>query len=51
MTTPTNLLGLDRRGLEHWFAARGEKPFRARQIMPWIYQRNVAAFDQMTDLA
>lgn len=51
MTTPTNLLGLDRKGLENWFAERGEKPFRARQIMPWIYQRGVADFAEMTDLA
>lgn len=51
MSTPTNLLGLDRRGLEEWFAERGEKPFRARQLMPWIYQRGVADFGQMTDLA
>lgn len=47
---PTNLLGLDRRGLEDWFAQRGEKPFRARQVMPWVYQRGVSDFSQMTDL-
>ncbi|MEN8720639.1 MAG: 23S rRNA (adenine(2503)-C(2))-methyltransferase RlmN [Oceanococcaceae bacterium] len=51
MTTPTNLLGLDRRGLEDWFAARGEKPFRARQVMPWIYQRGESNFAAMTDLS
>ncbi len=29
----------------------GEKPFRARQLMKWLYKRCVADFDQMTDLA
>lgn len=51
MDKPTNLLGLDRKGLEDWFQARGEKPFRARQVMPWIYQRGVNDFGEMTDLA
>jgi 23S rRNA (adenine2503-C2)-methyltransferase len=45
-----NLLGLDRQGLEAFFAALGEKPFRARQLMQWIYQRSVTDFDAMTDL-
>ncbi len=37
--------------LETFFAAREEKPFRARQVMQWIYQRHVTDFDQMTDLS
>jgi 23S rRNA (adenine2503-C2)-methyltransferase len=45
-----NLLGFDRRGLELFFTALGEKPFRARQLMRWIYHRGVADFDAMTDL-
>ncbi len=47
----TNLLGLPQRELEDWFAARGEKPFRARQLMQWVYQRGVTSFDAMTDLS
>jgi 23S rRNA (adenine2503-C2)-methyltransferase len=47
----TNLLDLDRAGLEQFFASIGEKPFRARQVMQWIHQRGVTDFDQMTDLA
>src|SRR5262245_46565251 len=46
-----NLLGLDAPGLERWFAARGEKPFRARQVLKWIHQRGAADFAQMSDLA
>lgn len=45
-----NLLGLDRQALEVFFAALGEKPFRARQLMQWIYHRSVTDFDAMTDL-
>ena len=29
----------------------GEKPFRARQIMNWIYRRGVGDFEEMTDLS
>jgi 23S rRNA (adenine2503-C2)-methyltransferase len=37
--------------LEQFFVARGEKPFRARQVMQWIHQRGVLDFDEMTDLS
>lgn len=46
-----NLLGLDRSGLEKFFADMGEKPFRARQILQWIHQRGVTDFALMTDLS
>lgn len=47
----TNLLDLDANGLAAWFAARGEKPFRSRQVMKWLHQACVDNFDAMTDLA
>ena len=34
-----NLLDLDPQGLERYFAERGEKPFRARQVSRWLHQR------------
>lgn len=46
-----NLLDFDRRGLEDFFAGLGEKPFRARQILQWVYQRNVDDFAEMSDLS
>ena len=49
--TKTNLLGLTRTELEAFVAGMGEKPFRARQLMKWLYKRHVGDFDQMTDLA
>jgi 23S rRNA (adenine2503-C2)-methyltransferase len=45
-----NLLGLPRRDLEAFFAGIGEKPFRARQLMRWVYGRGVLDPAQMTDL-
>lgn len=47
----TNLLGLDRGGLEHFLADLGEKAFRARQLLQWVHQRGVTDFDHMTDLS
>jgi len=47
-----NLLGLPRAELETFVAARlGAKPFRARQLMKWIYRRGAADFSAMTDLS
>ena len=46
-----NLLGLDAEGLERFFAAQGEKPFRARQVLRWVHQRREPDFAQMSDLA
>ena len=47
----TNLLELDADALEAFFAAQGEKPFRARQILRWIHQRGEADFARMSDIA
>ena len=46
-----NLLGLDRGGLERFFEAQGEKPFRARQVLQWVHQRGEDGFGNMSDLA
>ena len=47
-----NLLGLPRAELETFVAGRlGAKPFRARQLMKWIYRRGAADFASMSDLA
>ena len=46
-----NLLGLDPAGLAGWFAAQGEKPFRARQLLRWMHQCGESDFARMTDLS
>jgi len=51
VSTAVNLLGLDRAGLVDYFAALGEKPFRASQVMQWIHQKGVAEFQRMTSLS
>ncbi|MXZ80685.1 MAG: 23S rRNA (adenine(2503)-C(2))-methyltransferase RlmN [Gammaproteobacteria bacterium] len=51
METSENLLCLDRSALESYFVSMGEKPFRARQLLQWIYQRDVLSFSGMTDLS
>jgi len=50
-TTKTNLLGLDSQAITAHFAAMGEKPFRARQVLAWIHQRGAQDFATMTDIA
>ncbi len=47
----TNLLGLDRAGLEEFFASIGEKKFRATQVMKWIHQLGVVDFQEMNNLS
>ena len=47
----TNLLGLPKAELEAFVGAMGSKPFRARQLMHWMYKRGEAAITEMTDLA
>ena len=44
-------LGLPRPELEQLFAGLGEKPFRARQLMRWMYGREVLDPAAMTDLS
>jgi 23S rRNA (adenine2503-C2)-methyltransferase len=53
MSSPaqTNLLGLPRPELEAFVAQLGSKPFRARQLMNWMYKRGEGSFENMTDLA
>lgn len=46
-----NLLGMPQGELEQFFAGLGEKPFRARQLMQWMYQRGENDFAAMTDLS
>lgn len=45
-----NLLDLNRQAMRDFFAEIGEKPFRADQLMKWIYQHGVSDFEQMSNL-
>jgi 23S rRNA (adenine2503-C2)-methyltransferase len=47
----TNLLGLPKADLEAFVDSMGSKPFRARQLMNWMYKRGEGDITAMTDLA
>ena len=47
----TNLLGLSKAELEAFVDSMGSKPFRARQLMNWMYKRGEGDIAAMTDLA
>lgn len=49
-TTKVNLLDLNRAGLREFFRELGEKPFRADQVMKWMYHYCVDDFNEMTNL-
>jgi len=46
-----NLLDFDARALAAYLTEMGEKPFRARQLMRWIYKEGESDFAAMTDIA
>lgn len=45
-----NLLDLNRQQMREFFAEMGEKPFRADQVMKWMYHYCYDDFEQMTDI-
>ncbi len=49
-SSPINLYGLDRSALEALFVELGQKPFRGRQLMKWVYHQGMTDFSAMSDL-
>ena len=47
----TNLLDLDYEHLVSFIETFGEKPYRAKQLMHWIYQESLIDFNEMTDIS
>src|SRR5690606_34990393 len=45
-----NLLDLNRQQMREFFKELGEKPFRADQVMKWMYHYCSDDFDEMTDI-
>ncbi|MBS0880505.1 bifunctional tRNA (adenosine(37)-C2)-methyltransferase TrmG/ribosomal RNA large subunit methyltransferase RlmN [Pantoea sp. JGM49] len=45
-----NLLDLNRQQMREFFLEMGEKPFRADQVMKWMYHYCCDDFEQMTDI-
>jgi 23S rRNA (adenine2503-C2)-methyltransferase len=51
VAAPANLFDLDQAGLRDFFAGMGERPYRATQIMKWLYHRGETDVGAMTDLS
>lgn len=51
MNTATNLFDLDQQNMREFFSGMSEKPWRATQIMKWVYHQGVTDFEQMTDIS
>jgi 23S rRNA (adenine2503-C2)-methyltransferase len=51
MHEKVNLLNFDLQGLQKYFAELGEKPFRAAQLLKWIYQFGVDDFNAMSNFS
>lgn len=49
-TNKIDLLGLSLPELQAWLTARGEAPFRAKQIYSWLYERLASNFMEMSNL-
>jgi 23S rRNA (adenine2503-C2)-methyltransferase len=45
-----NMLDLNRAQMQQFFVSLGEKPFRADQVMKWIYHYCIDDFDKMTNI-
>jgi len=51
MPAKLNLIGLSEEALIEFFETLGEKSFRARQVMGWLYRRGATNFSDMTDIS
>lgn len=51
MNPGPNLFDLSPAALRQYFADMEERPFRAAQVMKWLYHQGVADFDGMTNLS
>jgi len=45
-----NILALSPEGLRSFLEQMGEKPYRAGQILAWIYRKGAQSWEEMTDL-
>lgn len=46
-----DIKNLTKAELEQWFVEKGDKPFRARQTLKWLYQHGAETFAEMSDLS
>ena len=51
MNSGINLFNLNQIALREYFVGMSEKPFRAEQVMKWVYHQGVTDFEAMTNLS
>jgi 23S rRNA (adenine2503-C2)-methyltransferase len=51
MDKKPSVFNLTLAGLEAWAAKRGEPPYRAKQVLQWLYQKRISRFHEMSDLS
>jgi 23S rRNA (adenine2503-C2)-methyltransferase len=51
MTTQANIRTLTLEELKNYLITINEKPFRAKQIMEWLWKKKACSFDEMTNLS
>ena len=47
----SNIRNLSLKELQEAFVSRNEKSFRAKQVYEWLWKKNAASFDEMTNLS
>ena len=47
---PVDLKGMPPEELTEFVVRSGEAPYRARQVLSWLYEKDVSNLDCMTDL-
>src|SRR5438876_5224478 len=50
MVSKVHILSLDLPALESWCRTVGLPPFRAKQILDWIYKKQADSFESMSNL-
>jgi len=50
-THKPSIYSLEPQELKEWLKENGEKPFRADQILQWLYKQRVSSFDDMSNLS
>ncbi len=50
-TSLPSAFGLTLADWEEWMSQHDEKPFRAKQVLEWIFKKRVNGFDEMTNLS
>ena len=51
MDKKPSIFNLTLPGLEAWAATRKEPPYRAKQVLQWLYQKRISRFREMSDLS